>query len=42
MDTDESEIKVLELPEWVKLVNELVKKEKLKSPKYPAEAKPGS
>ena len=40
MDTNESRIKVLELPNWVKFVNELTKKERLKSPEYLAKKKP--
>jgi len=42
MDTDESAVKVLELPNRVKLVNQLVKKEEPRSQKYPTEPKPSS
>jgi hypothetical protein len=38
METKDSEDKVLELPNWVKLVNELVKKDQLRSSKYPAKS----
>ena len=34
MNENESRINALELPEWVKLVNELVKKNELKSAEY--------
>jgi len=36
MYAKEPEDKVLELPNWVKLVNELVKKNQPKSSNYPA------
>jgi hypothetical protein len=39
METKDYEDKVLELPNWVKLINGLVKKNQLKSPKYTAEMK---
>jgi len=39
MDTDKSEIKLLELPDWVKFVNDLVKKEEPLTARHPTQTK---